>query len=121
MKHVNLALRLLMEVAAIITFGVWGYSLSGSGIRIILAVFFPLLFATLWGVFAVKDDPSRSGKTVVSTPGVIRLFLELALFAAATWMLFNLGYTTSGWVLGGAVVLHYIISFDRIAWLLKQK
>ena len=110
-----------MEIAAITTFGIWGYSLSGSGYRIILAVLFSLAFAVLWGVFAVKDDPSRSGKTVVSTPGAIRLLLELILFGSASCMLFDLGYTIPGWILCGTVILHYIISLDRIAWLLKQK
>ena len=121
MKQANLTLRFLMEMASIFTFGIWGYSLSDNGNRIPLAILFPLLFALLWGIFAVKDDPSRSGKTVVRTPGALRLLLELALFGSASCMLFELGYTTAGWILGGLVILHYIISFDRIRWLLKQK
>ena len=121
MNKANLLLRFLMELTAILIFGIWGYSLTDSGFRILMAIFFPLLFATLWGVFAVKDDPSRSGKTVIQTPGTLRLFLELALFGSAAGMLFDLGYTTPGWVLGGVVLLHYIISHKRIRWLLKQK
>lgn len=124
MKQANLALRFLMEMTAIITFGMWGYSLADSSIeiaRILLAILFPLIFALLWGIFAVKNDPSRSGKTVIPTPGVLRLLLELILFGSAICMLFDLGYSPAGWVLLVAVLLHYIISFDRIRWLLKQK
>ena len=117
----NLALRFLLELAAILTFGYWGHSLTETGIRILLAVLFPLLFAVLWGVFAVKGDPSRSGKTVVQTPGIIRLALELGLFGAAAWMLLDLDLTWMALVFGSAVVIHYFLSFDRIAWLLKQK
>jgi uncharacterized protein DUF2568 len=124
MKQANLALRFLMEMTAIITFGMWGYSLVDTSTeiaRIFLAILFPLIFALLWGIFAVKDDPSRSGKTVIPTPGVLRLLLELILFGSAICMLFDLGYSTAGWALLVAVLLHYIISFDRIRWLLKQK
>ncbi len=71
---INLALRFLLELAAIFVFGYWGYSLGVDGTRIILAILFPLLFATLWGVFAVTGDPSRSGKTVVQTPGIVKTY-----------------------------------------------
>lgn len=110
-----------MELGAIITFGIWGYSLSDSGPKILLAILFPLLFAILWGVFAVKDDPSRSGKTVIPTPGFLRMLLELALFGSAICMLFDLDYDHAGALLVIAVGGHYIFSFDRIRWLLKQK
>lgn len=121
-KHpLNLAIRFLLEVIGIITFTVWGYHQSEGGLRILLAVLFPLSFLALWGVFAVRNDPSRSGKTVVPTPGWIRLILELALFATTAWMQINLGYSQIGWIFGGVVLVHYIVSWDRIAWLLKQK
>lgn len=118
---VNLVLRFLLELVAIVVFGYWGYSRGMDGTRILLAILFPLLFATLWGVFAVRGDPSRSGKTVVRTPGIVRLVLELGLFGAAAWMMLDLDYSLIALIFGLAVVIHYFISFDRIAWLLKQK
>ena len=121
-KHpINQALRFFLELVAIFAFGVWGHSLTVEGSRILLAILFPLLFAVLWGVFAVKGDPSRSGKTVVQTPGILRLLLELGLFGAAAWMMLDLDYSTIALIFGSAVVIHYFISFDRISWLLKQK
>jgi len=121
-KHpLNSAVRLLLEIAAITSFGIWGYYRSETGIRIILTILLPLGFAVLWGVFAVKYDPSRSGKTVVQTPGPIRLLMELSLFGAATWMTIDLGFSLVGLIFGGLVLVHYILSWDRIAWLLKQK
>jgi hypothetical protein len=121
-KHpLNLALRFLLEMAAIITMGIWGYHLSDETPGIIFAILLPLGFAILWGVFAVPNDPSRSGKTVISTPGIIRLFLELGLFAAATWMMSDLDYTIIWWVFGIVVLVHYVISYERVSWLLKQK
>ena len=121
-KHpINLALRFLLELAAIFVFGFWGHSQAGGGTAILLAVLLPLLFAVLWGVFAVRGDPSRSGKTVVQTPGILRLLLELGLFGLAAWMLLDLDYSLLALILGLAVIIHYIFSFDRITWLLKQK
>ena len=117
----NLALRFLLELAAIMAFGVWGYALAEGGTRILLALLLPVVFALLWGVFAVKGDPSRSGKTIVQTPGPVRLILELTLFAMAAWMLFDLGYSLPAWIFSGLVFAHYISSYDRMAWLLKQK
>ena len=118
---VNLAIRFALEVVAIVTFGIWGYRASDGLPGLILAILLPLVFAGLWGVFAVPNDPSRSGKTVVPTPGMIRLILELALFVAATWMLFDLEFQKLGWIFSTGVLIHYASSYDRIAWLLKQK
>lgn len=118
---VNLFIRFFLEVAAIVTFAIWGYGLSDQWTRFLLVILFPLLFAGIWGVFAVPDDPSRSGKTVIATPGMIRLALELILFASATWMLIGLGKPLLGWIFGGFVMVHYVISYDRIAWLLRQR
>ena len=120
-KSLNLALRFLLEVAAIFIMGLWGFHVSGDATGIIYAILLPVGFVLLWGVFAVKDDPSRSGKTVVSTPGAIRLLLELFLFAAAAWMMRDLGYRPAWWIFGGITLIHYIISYDRVLWLLKQK
>lgn len=121
-KHpVNLAFRFILEITAIITFGIWGFGLSDSWPRFLLAILFPLIFSVLWGVFAVQDDPSRSGKTVVSTPGIIRLFLELVLFGSAIWMQLDLQYPKLALVCWIAVGVHYISSYDRIIWLVKQK
>lgn len=118
---INLSLRFLLELAAILTFGYWGYALNENGPKILLAILFPFLFAVLWGVFAVRGDPSRSGKTVVQTPGILRLLLELGLFGTAAWMMLDLDYTTVALIFGLAVIIHYFLSFERIAWLLKQK
>jgi hypothetical protein len=121
-KHpVNLAIRFALEVVAIISFGIWGFRSSDEWYGYLLALLFPLLFAGLWGVFAVPNDPSRSGKTVVVTPGPIRLVLELVLFGAAAWMLFDLHFLRLGWIFSTVVIIHYASSYDRIVWLLKQK
>lgn len=118
---VNLAIRFLLELTAILIFGKWGYSLPGSkGVSILSAIGMVVLFALLWGIFAVRNDPSRSGKTVVQTPGLIRLILELTLFGAAAWMLYDLTFTRMALIFCTVVILHYIFSYDRIRWLITN-
>lgn len=96
----------------------WDY---GRGIsRYAFAVRLPFTAAVLWGVFAVPDDPSRSGEAIVQVPGVIRLLIEFTFFAAATWSLFATGATTLGWIYGVAVSGHYLASYDRVVWLGHQ-
>lgn len=120
MKTANLAIRFILEVVALVIYGVWGYHLTDSNLQIILAIAFPLGFAVLWGVFAVRGDPSRSGKTVVPTPGWIRLMLEIILFGVSVWMVFDLDYFLPGIIFGLLLVVHYAVSYERIVWLFKQ-
>jgi hypothetical protein len=120
-RRINSAVRLLLELTAIATFGYWGFRQSEGATAILLAILLPLGYAVLWGVFAVRDDPSRSGKTVVQTPGFIRLVLELALFGAAAWMQLDLDHSLLALILGVSITIHYLVSYKRIAWLLKQK
>ncbi|MBU1099119.1 MAG: YrdB family protein [Bacteroidetes bacterium] len=117
---INMALRFILEIAALIAMGYWGW-LKGVGVlSYALAFGIPLLAATLWGVFAVPHDPSRSGKAPIPIPGLLRLALELAIFAFATWALFDLGSLITGWMLCIIVTIHYLVSFERSIWLWKN-
>lgn len=120
-KHpLNLALRFLLELAGLAIFAIWAWSVSSSWWRLPVVIFLPLLFASLWGIFAVKGDPSRSGKTVIPTKGTVRLFLEFLFFGLAILALFHLQFKTPGIVFAILVFVHYALSYDRIAWLLKN-
>ena len=117
---INLTIRFLLELAALVTMGVWGWRQGEGWLRFGLALGIPIIAATVWGTFAVPNDPSRSGRAPVAVPGVVRLGIELMFFGLAVWMLFDLGYTGVGWILGIIVVLHYGISYDRIVWLVAR-
>ena len=118
---INLAFRLLLEVTMYIGLGMWGWTYGEGLIRYFLAILVPILAAVLWGVFAVPGDPSRSGKAPVPIPGVLRLILELVLFAFSAWGWFSSGYEMLGLALIILVFIHYALSYDRIRWLLQQK
>ena len=60
---INLAFRFLLELAALVASGFWGWRQSDGGFRYILAIGIPVFLAVVWGTFAVPNDPSRSGKS----------------------------------------------------------
>ncbi len=116
----NLVVRFLLELSALLIMGYWGWHRRDDGFRIVLALAIPLVAAVLWGTFAVPNDPSRSGSAPVPTPGVLRLALEVGFFAFATWALYDLRFARLTVTFGTAVVLHYLLSYDRIWWLVGQ-
>jgi hypothetical protein len=68
----------------------------------------------------VPNEKSRSGRALVPTPGLIRLPIELGIFAIATWALYDLEKNKLCVIFGAVIILHYILSYDRIAWLLSK-
>ena len=117
----NLGLRFLLEIAALVVFGYWGFSQHTGILRFLLGIGLPVIAAAIWGIFAVPDDPSRSGKASVPVPGAMRLILELALFAFAAWALYDAGSTLLAAIMTGMTIVHYALSYDRIAWLLHRR
>ena len=115
---INLLVRFLMEISALISIGMWGWQ-QGNGIsRFLIAIGIPLVAAAIWGTFRVPNDP---GKAPIAVPGFIRLIYEFLFFGFAIWALFNINYITLGWIFLIILVIHYVISYDRLLWLLKQK
>ena len=117
---INLVIRFLLEISALVSVGMWGWKQSEGWFRLVLAIGIPIILAVIWGTFAVPNDPSRSGNAPIVTHGVIRLVIELAFFDVATWSLYDIGFNKLSLGLGIIVVLHYIISYDRIIWLMSQ-
>lgn len=116
----NLAVRFLLEVSALLIMGLWGWHRRDDGFQILVALAIPLLCAVIWGTFAVPNDPTRSGSAPVPIPGMLRLALELGFFAFATWALYDLRFVKLTALFGTAVVLHSLLSYDRIEWLVGQ-
>ncbi len=113
----NLGLRFVLELAALVALGMGGWALGSGALRYVLAVAIPLVAAFAWGAFRVPND---GGKPLVRVPGVLRLLIEAAVFGGAVWALAVAGQGLAAWVFGVIVVVHYIISLDRLAWLVRQ-
>lgn len=117
---INLAVRFLLELSALGIMGYWGW-MQGEGVfRFVLAIGIPIMAAVAWGIFAVPDDPSRSGQAPVPVPGAVRLALELAILGFAAWALYSTGHTLLSLIYGAIVVVHYLVSYDRVVWLVQQ-
>jgi hypothetical protein len=116
----NLAIRFLLEIAALICIGIWGWNQNDSWIRYILTPGLPALIGAIWGIFAVPGDPSRSGKAPVPVSGIVRLFIELSIFVLAAWALYDMNYQRLAWIIGILVSIHYLVSYDRLVWLFKH-
>ena len=116
----NLVIRFLLELLALLSFGLWAWRTQDGWIRLALVVVLPLCAATAWGVFAVPDDPSRSGSAPIPVPGLARLILELGFFGLAGWALHATGLPRLALSFLVLVASHYAISVERIQWLLGR-
>ena len=120
MHPLNLALRFFLELAAFGGFAVLAWR-SVEGLWRYLAVIAVLaLLMALWGVFAVPDDPSRSGNAPVPVSGYIRLGLELAVLLGGGIAFYLASYNFAGISMIILVAIHYALSGERISWLLQQ-
>ena len=117
---INLMFRFILELCALAAAGFWGWKQNDGFFRFILSIGIPIILAAIWGVFAVPDDPSRSGNAPVVVSGILRIAIELSIFAFAIWSLYSTGFIGLSKILGMAVILHYVLSYDRIIWLLAQ-
>ncbi len=115
----NLALRFLLEILALVALGVGAYSTAAGPLAWVLAIALPLVAAVVWGTFNVPGDQSRSGRAPVAVSGRIRLVIEFGVFAAAV-VLASFASPVGAVLLGVAVVIHYLLSRDRIRWLLAH-
>ena len=115
----NLVVRFLLEIAALIAAGIGVYTLGSGSISWVLGIGLPVVLAVCWGVFNVPGDRSRSGEAPVAVSGVVRLLLELLIFAIAV-VLVSLVSATAAVALAVATGVHYLLSFDRIRWLLAN-
>ncbi|TCM96378.1 uncharacterized protein DUF2568 [Paenibacillus sp. BK033] len=86
-----LAAFFLLELAAFVVFGYWGYQLqSVKMISILLAVATPLVLAVLWGMFLSP----KASVAIFTYP--VRTALKLVVFLAASAALFTTGHEKLG-------------------------
>ena len=116
----NLALRFVLEIAALFALGYWGWTQHEGLWRFVWSIGLVVLAAVIWGTFAVPGDPSRSGNAPVQVPGAVRFVIEMVLFTAGTWAFIAAGQPIWGAALGILTLIHYVLSYDRVIWLFKR-
>lgn len=118
---VNLIIRFILELLALVSVGYWGWIKYEGTMQYVFGLGLPILMTIVWGTFAVPEDPSRSGKAPIPVSGIVRLLIEFLFFGLAVWVLYDLERDKLSYILGGIVIIHYMVSYDRISWLLSQK
>jgi hypothetical protein len=86
-KPLNLALKFLLELAALGAFGLWGASIASGIAAVLLAVALPVVVAVLWGIFAAPRARRR-------LPLRLRAPFELGVFALAALALWSAASVT---------------------------
>lgn len=120
MNAANAALRFFLEIVTFGGFATLTWQMSEGWARYLTVVIMLALLMTLWGVFAVPGDPSRSGNAPIPVSGLVRLGLELLILLGGGVALKLAGYGFAGHALIALILLHYSMSYDRINWLLQQ-
>jgi hypothetical protein len=87
MRPLNLALKFVLELAALAAFGYWGASVADGATAVLVAIGLPVAVAVLWGTFAAPRARRR-------LPLRMRAPFELGVFALAALALWAAGSPT---------------------------
>ncbi|HKJ55146.1 MAG TPA: YrdB family protein [Nitriliruptoraceae bacterium] len=121
MRPWNLALRFVLEMAALVGLGLAAWGATTGVLRWVLVFLLPLAAAACWGTFNVVDDPSRSGRAPVEVAGWIRLLIELVVLFGG-WIGYAIaGLPAVGVAFAALTVLHYAVGHARVRWLLGRR
>jgi hypothetical protein len=104
MRAANDGLRFAIELCALAALAYWGFHTADGGVQWLLGLGAPLAMATVWGLFISPKAPRR-----IQDP--IRLFTEIAIFAAAVAALADADRPRLAIVLGAAVAMHLLFTF----------
>lgn len=114
--------RFALELFAIGGLAWWGWRLGDGGVMgAVLAILIPAIAFAIWGTFAVRDDPSRNPNPPVAIPGWLRVVIEFAVYGLAAYGLWTNGGRAWAETLLTGVGLTYVVSYDRLLWLLRQR
>lgn len=123
MRHaehpLNLAVRFLLEVAAAIGIFRLGLHLADGILAGLLAIGMVAVGIAAWGLCNVPGDASRSGSAPVPVPGLVRLAIEIAVFATGAVGWFLTGPRWFAWTYLLAAAVHHVVSVDRLTWLTR--
>jgi hypothetical protein len=114
---INLALRFALELTSLFALGYWGFTQFDGVLRWLIGLGAPLVAATLWGTFRVDYEPK---KAPVRVPGIVRLGIEILVLGGGVLAFYLAGRPTWALINGALLVFHYAISYDRLAWLIRQ-
>jgi uncharacterized protein DUF2568 len=101
-KQLNLALKFLLELGALVALGIWGASIADGAAAVLLAIGLPAVAAVLWGMLAAPKAPRR-----LSLP--LRAPFELGVFAVGALGLWAAGFGTAAAMFAALILLNAIL------------
>ena len=99
LRGINLAIKFVLELAAVAAFAAWGASAGSGASAVVLGVAAAAVAVASWGVFAAPKSPRR-------LPTRPRIAFELAFFALAVVALVALGLPFTAGVFGVSVLMN---------------
>jgi hypothetical protein len=116
----QLALRLVLELGALVALSAWARRAAGAGVLgWCAALGMGALVGAVWGVFAVPGDPSRSGRAPVPVSGWTRIGIEMAVFFGGAAALASMQWWRWFDPFIAGFVIHHVGTRRRIQWLLR--
>lgn len=115
------AFRFVLEIAALVGWGLVGWHTVDGIARWVLVVVLPVAAAAVWGTFRAPGDHSANGGAPVAVHGVVRLAIELVVLLGAAVLSAIVWRRTPGLVLGALIVVHYATTPARVRWLVAQR
>jgi hypothetical protein len=106
MRAANLALRFLLELAALAGLAYWGAHTGSGVVRLVLAIAAPLVAAAVWGVWCAPKSARR-------LPQPARTAVEAAVFGLGAAGLLAVGQTTPAAVFVAVAAVNWVLLF---AW-----
>lgn len=105
LQNINLGLRFVLEICALVAVGYWGFqTANGMFMKIMLGVVAPLFMAIIWGVFG-------SPKAIVKLAMPWHIFLELLVFGLPAMALYFAGKPKLAWFYILIVIINRLLMF----------
>lgn len=117
---VNLGFRFVLELVSLVGVFRLGLELGHGAWRWVVAFGLTLAGMALWASFRVPGDGSAGGEAPFPTTGLNRLAIEAGVFGAGALGWFLSGPEWLAWSNLVALGVHHIVSYDRLAWLIRQ-
>jgi hypothetical protein len=109
LRGANLAVKFILELAAIAAFAYWGASLDGVLVSVIVAIAAPASAIVLWGLFAAPRASRR-------LPTWARVPFELGVFALAAAALVAVDWPAAAIVFGAVAILNAVLLTGLDQW-----
>ncbi len=113
----NVALRIMLEMAALMAYVFWGWMLHTGIMQVVWGIGLPLVVVLVWGVFRAPGD---DGTGLIEVSGTARLLTEWVIFGLAAMLYAAADRYEATVIMALLVVLHYMLSYDRVMWLIKN-